>query len=116
MMRRPPRSTLFPYPTLFRSITCAATTWPLRTIARSSPAPAARMVACGRSEEHTSELQSRGLISYAVFCLNDAATTEIYTLSLPDALPIYHLRGDDLALAHDRPLLAGAGRQNGGVR
>ena len=46
-----------------------------------------------RSEEHTSELQSRGLISYAVFCLkknffNDTATTEIYTLSLHDALPI----------------------------
>src|SRR5947209_18116014 len=28
-------------------ITCAATIWPLRTIARSSAAPAARMVACG---------------------------------------------------------------------
>ena len=48
----------------------------------------------GRSEEHTSELQSRVDISYAVFCLkkknffNDTATTEIYTLSLHDALPI----------------------------
>ena len=46
-----------------------------------------------RSEEHTSELQSQHLISYAVFCLkkiffNDTATTEIYTLSLHDALPI----------------------------
>ena len=51
-----------------------------------------------RSEEHTSELQSRQSISYAVFCLkkknffNDTATTEIYTgintLSLHDALPI----------------------------
>ena len=49
-------------------------------------------------EEHTSELQSRRLISYAVFCFkkiffNDTATTEIYTrpytLSLHDALPIY---------------------------
>ena len=46
----------------------------------------------GRSEEHTSELQSHSEISYAVFCLkkiffNDTATTEIYTnlntLSLP---------------------------------
>ena len=52
-----------------------------------------------RSEEHTSELQSRRLISYAVFCLkknffNDTATTEIYTrpytLSLHDALPIFY--------------------------
>ena len=47
----------------------------------------------GRSEEHTSELQSHVRISYAVFCLkktffNDTATTEIYTLSLHDALPI----------------------------
>ena len=48
-----------------------------------------------RSEEHTSELQSPALISYAVFCLkkknffNDTATTEIYTLSLHDALPIW---------------------------
>ena len=47
----------------------------------------------GRSEEHTSELQSPDNIAYAVFCLkknffNDTATTEIYTLSLHDALPI----------------------------
>src|ERR1043166_3365638 len=42
-----------------------------------------------RSEEHTSELQSRFGISYAVFCFNDTATTEIYTLSLHDALPIW---------------------------
>ena len=45
-------------------------------------------------EEHTSELQSPLRISYAVFCLkkiffNDTATTEIYTLSLHDALPIF---------------------------
>src|SRR5437588_9710779 len=62
MIRRPPRSTLFPYTTLFRSCSqpeapsssaCAAcrpertTTWSSRSGARSS-----------RSEEHTSELQS----------------------------------------------------------
>src|ERR1051326_7838429 len=41
-----------------------------------------------RSEEHTSELQSHSFISYAVFFFNDTATTEIYTLSLHDALPI----------------------------
>src|SRR2546429_3560807 len=58
MIRRPPRSTLFPYTTLFRS---------LRAARRQAP-PAARRVgrrhpgAPGggeRSEEHTSELQSR---------------------------------------------------------
>src|SRR2546422_643755 len=32
---------------------------------------------------------SHGYISYAVFFFNDTATTEIYTLSLHDALPIY---------------------------
>src|SRR6188474_3858438 len=64
MIRRPPRSTrrytLFPYTTLFRS----------------SPGPRGRQGRAGvqrhrgeRSEEHTSELQSRNDISYAVFCL-----------------------------------------------
>src|ERR1051326_5007028 len=41
-----------------------------------------------RSEENTSELQSHSFISYAVFFFNHPATTEIYTLSLHDALPI----------------------------
>src|SRR3990172_1188695 len=96
MIRRPPRSTLFPYATLFRS---------------------------GRGGHHRDELpvfhqqgragvqgdrkstrlnSSHGYISYAVFCLkkkkififffNDTATTEIYTLSLRDALPIWPRR------------------------
>src|SRR2546427_9530592 len=54
MIRRPPRSTLFPYTTLFRSIS-------------AMPYDASRLPACsntvsttiGRSEEHTSELQSQ---------------------------------------------------------
>src|ERR1043165_10132205 len=61
MIRRPPRSTLFPYTTLFRSDRHGA--------APRSPARRRRRTAPRRSEEHTSELQSRGLISYAVFCL-----------------------------------------------
>src|SRR6266487_3017411 len=94
MMRRPPRSTLFPYTTLFRS--------------RCSPAPGPRpasttpswSTASSRSEEHTSELQSpvhlvcrlllekkHGKASMN-FCFNDAAPAEIYPLSLHDALPI----------------------------
>src|ERR1043165_5710334 len=36
-----------------------------------------------RSEEHTSELQSRGLISYAVFCLKKKTHTELHSTSLP---------------------------------
>src|SRR5260221_6449295 len=53
MIRRPPRSTLFPYTTLFRS---AAGVRPGR-----NPARAAALQPCprsDRSEEHTSELQS----------------------------------------------------------
>src|SRR5256885_6580822 len=54
MIRRPPRSTLFPYTTLFRSPRCAPSGRPC-ACCRSSPATAS---AGGRSEEHTSELQS----------------------------------------------------------
>src|SRR3546814_12986596 len=75
MIRRPPRSTrtdtLFPYTTLFRSSLnpdrahariqlFSRTRHPSRT--RAPPGG-------GRSEEHTSELQSLMRISYAVFCL-----------------------------------------------
>src|SRR6266550_4092111 len=130
MIRRPPRSTLFPYTTLFRS-----GLQPVRGRARSLPVgrPRGRPP---RSEEHTSELQSRlhlvcrlllekkkqtnrdlsatprktpsrttqssvrSLLSRSsarqqcasdasrFFFFNDTATTEIYTLSLHDALPI----------------------------
>src|ERR671915_1932765 len=63
MIRRPPRSTLFPYTTLFRSQSWNAHSSlaaRLRRTTRERPR---------RSEEHTSELQSRETISYAVFCL-----------------------------------------------
>src|SRR5437764_6179469 len=51
MLRRPPRSTLFPYTTLFRST--------LHLITRGGPPVSeAAWSADGRSEEHTSELQS----------------------------------------------------------
>src|SRR2546429_2382926 len=53
MIRRPPRSTLFPYTTLFRSRTRSTAPWPSTLHSR------ARSRGCVRSEEHTSELQSR---------------------------------------------------------
>src|SRR3712207_8717948 len=60
MIRRPPRSTLFPYTTLFRSpgpsTPTAATEGSSRRPNRPAPARTRRN---GRSEEHTSELQSR---------------------------------------------------------
>src|SRR5215471_19911066 len=52
MIRRPPRSTLFPYTTLFRSRT-RPSRHPRETRARRNDWPRSR------SEEHTSELQSR---------------------------------------------------------
>src|SRR5256885_13299219 len=65
MIRRPPRSTLFPYTTLFRSLAGrAAFAHRRRVLSRKPPAllqpPAghAGPVLRGRSEEHTSELQS----------------------------------------------------------
>src|SRR5438874_4556191 len=59
MMRRPPRSTLFPYTTLFRSLYLLA--WvPLGGILLLLAAPTGvRWPKALRSEEHTSELQSR---------------------------------------------------------
>src|SRR3989338_6749285 len=44
-----------------------------------------------RSEEHTSELQSQFHLVCRLLFFNDTATTEIYTLSLHDALPISRL-------------------------
>src|SRR5256885_5679598 len=70
MIRRPPRSTLFPYTTLFRSARRARTAarraaagaapWPGRAPVRCAAAghPRAAQGTSARSEEHTSELQS----------------------------------------------------------
>src|SRR2546423_9559554 len=55
MIRRPPRSTLFPYTTLFRSIEFALQ---LRTLLLQTQQHCARCGIRWRSEEHTSELQS----------------------------------------------------------
>src|SRR2546422_8467321 len=67
MIRRPPRSTLFPYTTLFRSTESQAITVgsvSSRQIQTSAPISEEHKIhrnrRCGsRSEEHTSELQSR---------------------------------------------------------
>src|ERR1051326_9405020 len=62
MIRRPPRSTLFPYTTLFRSD-------PATEFYAERFAEWHFLTERTRSEEHTSELQSHSFISYAVFCL-----------------------------------------------
>src|SRR2546422_1170478 len=63
MIRRPPRSTLFPYTTLFRSRLSRAYSFPVAQASvhpelRRARVPALR-TGLRRSEEHTSELQSR---------------------------------------------------------
>src|SRR5437879_8448044 len=57
MLRRPPRSTLFPYTTLFRSLG-AALPAPRPGMNLSAPFVARPIASSVRSEEHTSELQS----------------------------------------------------------
>src|SRR3954469_26079751 len=54
IIRRPPRSTLFPYTTLFRSTCCKPYLWKYKDVR-----PYITKAARPRSEEHTSELQSR---------------------------------------------------------
>src|SRR3989442_4816169 len=58
MIRRPPRSTLFPYTTLFRSQRVVDVALRLAEDARLRPL-SLTVAAHNRSEEHTSELQSR---------------------------------------------------------
>src|SRR2546429_6298879 len=73
MIRRPPRSTLFPYTTLFRSApsadgllsrsrACAPTPTPARV-------PSAALPAAALDRKSTRLNSSHGYISYAVFCL-----------------------------------------------
>src|ERR1017187_6914329 len=117
MIRRPPRSTLFPYTTLFRSATTG------RSPADTSR-PKTTFSTCPSDRKSTRLNSSHRCISYAVFCLkkkndftgyisragdlvavqidyyhirgphfvffffNDTAPTEIYPLPLHDALPI----------------------------
>src|SRR2546430_10291166 len=60
MIRRPPRSTLFPYTTLFRSPARRSLLYRLHRTARRRPlARRLPLRPRGRSEEHTSELQSQ---------------------------------------------------------
>src|SRR2546422_10613502 len=59
MIRRPPRSTLFPYTTLFRSADQVGIGGDRHLLENASAVRAHRLGREGRSEEHTSELQSR---------------------------------------------------------
>src|SRR2546422_4586716 len=65
MIRRPPRSTLFPYTTLFRSTVTRAT----RVAADDARRTLGRRAGLSRDRKSTRLNSSHGYISYAVFCL-----------------------------------------------
>src|SRR5256885_8329921 len=77
MIRRPPRSTLFPYTTLFRSprlpTPVPLTTFPLSSVYQAPRCCArfkARLIRIGMQDRKSTRLNSSHLvISYAVFCL-----------------------------------------------
>src|SRR3712207_3634286 len=121
MIRRPPRSTLFPYTTLFRSAAVDRVEHGLDRLGLALRGEDLRLALALGAEDRgllltlggedlglldalggedrgaagaLGDRESKRLnsshanISYAVFFFNDTATTEIYTLSLHDALPI----------------------------
>src|SRR5258707_8436347 len=89
MIRRPPRSTLFPYTTLFRSLMsgpAVPTTWPRAGAStRCSAATAGR----SRSEEHTSELQSRQYLLCRLLLVKKNTLESLLFLLEPVHLPLH---------------------------
>src|SRR5690606_41572348 len=82
MIRRPPRSTLFPYTTLFRSTTTPAPVPPAdgsnaADPAPAGPGPAGAWPAGSNPDRKSTRLNSSHVkISYAVFCLKKKKKTE----------------------------------------
>src|SRR2546427_9562938 len=97
MIRRPPRSTLFPYTTLFRSHPAGKLAFQDgagRSVVLDSGGPRFQLVGgelydasenLGRSEEHTSELHQ---ISYAVFCLKKKNKSSV---AVPPTLSMFNI-------------------------
>src|SRR2546430_8021420 len=74
MIRRPPRSTLFPYTTLFRSVHKSKDiwTWPLMLLSKAVITPLClfqSFIIQARDRKSTRLNSSHSQISYAVFCL-----------------------------------------------
>src|SRR2546429_6183980 len=87
MIRRPPRSTLFPYTTLFRSGLS-------RLVMEDGGSPVRHAAAAGgrRSEEHTSELQSR--LHLVCRLLLEKKKKYQYTYSPPLLCSVHHAEQD----------------------
>src|SRR5260221_6722107 len=80
MIRRPPRSTLFPYTTLFRSADAQAAPGVVRPPGRHQPHRRAR-VREGRDRKSTRLNSSHTVISYAVFCLKKKMNNVVDTVN-----------------------------------
>src|SRR2546429_1704968 len=93
MIRRPPRSTLFPYTTLFRSTSgfrkavreAVVKSLYLVPTPRTTSASRARALATGEDRKSTRLNSSHGYISYAVFCLKKKKDSVMETTRLRDA-------------------------------
>src|SRR5258707_11894801 len=85
MIRRPPRSTLFPYTTLFRSRPRRSKSRIRRCLHRPTPrtsTPAGRgFRSASRSEEHTSELQSRQYLVCRLLLEKKKKVSRVYRIS-----------------------------------
>src|SRR3989449_7582421 len=90
MIRRPPRSTLFPYTTLFRShhqprIQALGHDLPGRGVRRRSGRSLHRVVLHPRQDRKSTRLNSsHGYISYAVFCLKKKKKQTEYDIPSTD--------------------------------
>src|SRR3712207_8928904 len=88
MIRRPPRSTLFPYTTLFRSVPRAGLLCSsVSSHARSHRAPRGRQ----RDRKSTRLNSSHANISYAVFCLKKKKTKESDVSAIQYHLEVIYL-------------------------
>src|SRR2546430_10896293 len=80
MIRRPPRSTLFPYTTLFRSEPVPpAAHEQVRGVRAYQPAPGGALRSAGQDRKSTRLNSSHSQISYAVFCLKKKKKKMMYS-------------------------------------
>src|SRR3712207_8055407 len=100
MIRRPPRSTLFPYTTLFRSsgTNCHVTRWTFRRRSHLRQSldrcerryPKGNGLSRTRSEEHTSELQSRQYLVCRLLLEKKKNKHNVLYLLNRDSWPFYN--------------------------
>src|SRR5256886_12200284 len=81
MIRRPPRSTLFPYTTLFRSWNVSGNGWGF-PIDHASASVTLPFTVAQRDRKSTRLNSSHSQISYAVFCLKKKKTYKLYLKTL----------------------------------